>query len=185
VAFQQTPQKIAFLLPDATESSVFQGVTVVDTTVASLTMEGPLVEAASPFILTNAKPDPPLNQPNIPALLDVERPLYGGTTGHGCAVGFSQTLIPPPELEFIMEEGATGIPKAYLTGVQFDEFWQHIYSPRFPTAALEAEVPAYLQLDALQGHRNTYWVGSIRTTENSVSVWNYNTFLVNNLFPPK
>jgi len=181
VAIPPVPDEIAFLDPDSLESNLFASVHVIDTVVSQVEFSGPLADTDDKFFLLNVDPSNSLGQTSLPNLLTVARP---NSFGPGVALSVSQTMLPLAEMEMISQESAQGIPASALTNITFVEFFEHQYNPRFSPDAL-ASVPPYLQIDALQGHRKTYWVGAVRSTGDSTKIWEQNYQLLEKHFPPK
>jgi len=181
VAYQQTLDKLAPLNLDARERAVFGSVTLRDYTTAKVLLEGPLT-ASAPYLFANVRRDQPLSQPALPNIYNF---FNNHPFGPGFAIGFSETILPPGELDSIMIESSEGVPPEAFTSVTFEHFWRHEYNPHFSVGVLGAAVNPYTRLDNLQGHRNTFYCGALYDTETSGYIWNKNKVKLMPFFPPK
>ena len=184
VAFPPTPRNIAFLNPTLIEQAVFGSVTVRDLLLTHVDLAGPLTETGTGFTIINTNPAQPFDEQTLPAVLSISRPFF--TFGPGHINALADPGIPENQLKQVMATDAAAVPPALLTNVSFNyRYFLHEYNPHFSARVLDGPISPYLAIDEIQGHQKTFWVGAVRTTANTASIWNYNSVLVERYFPVK
>jgi len=162
VAFPPTLDNLqAFTLSQA-EANLFGGVYLHQLTVALANISGPLNDHLQAWALQNTDPTRPFGHPVLPAVCMIYRYTPGGPAIYN-GIGLNPP-ISQSQLEAIMRADAAMLPPTLITQTNYTEFFPHNYAPTFPTAKLAETPNPFLQLDALQGQQDTFWVGSLRST---------------------
>lgn len=176
VAFPPTQKNTLPLFLDFQESSLFSTVSTVNVLTAAFNVSTSL---EGRYFLSNTDKNRVNNQPQTPSVITIGR---DHDIGPYCSISFAQYYKSEDFMKNLTKQTIENIPKVYFTNPEFQKFWVHDYTPKFSFVAQQANISPFKLMDNLQGHRNTYWVGALRTTYSSTQIWNENKRLIDLYF---
>ncbi|AGO83251.2 hypothetical protein pdul_cds_990 [Pandoravirus dulcis] len=168
VAYAQTEDALKPLALDAAERRVFKEVRQRYYFTGTIDAAGPVVDGGA-FNMLNIDPTSPFGTPALPAVTQLTRGLPYGP------VQFKATSQEPVSVSAMRQtviEQLARMPASLLTNATaVDEFLLHAFQPHFTDAELARPGGAYAALEALQGHRKTYYVGALKNFAVTYQLW--------------
>jgi hypothetical protein len=174
VAIPPTPANLAPLDVTRAESALFGSVSWRQYFTGRFDgVGGTLGDAGTGVALANADFADPYGVPAFPAQLNFIRQFGAGPFG-----GQTYSDGPLAPARVLTEIFEPALRAAVACGL-FDAAGNvsvipHEFNPHWPAEKMRDPVAPFNQLDALQGERNTWWVGAQRYTANTMGIWNYN-----------
>lgn len=168
VAYAQTEDALKPLALDAAERRVFKEVRQRYYFTGTIDAAGPVVDGGA-FNMLNIDPTSPFGTPALPAVTQLTRGLPYGP------VQFKATSQEPVSVSAMRQtviDQLARMPASLLTNATaVDEFLLHAFQPHFTDAELARPGGAYAALEALQGHRKTYYVGALKNFAVTYQLW--------------
>ncbi|AGO85601.1 hypothetical protein psal_cds_1260 [Pandoravirus salinus] len=168
VAYAQTEPNMKPLALDAAERRVFKEVRQRYYFTGTIDAAGPVVDGGA-FNMLNIDPTSPFGTPALPAVTQLTRGLPYGPVQFKAT---SQEPISVPAMRQLVVDQLARMPASLLTNATaVDEFLLHAFQPHFTDAELARPGGAYAALEALQGHRKTYYVGALKNFAVTYQLW--------------
>ncbi len=177
VSYPQLLDKLAPLDLDETETAVFQNVRSRYYFAGNVRVGGPLLDGKN-FGLNNVNANG--STPALPAVLQIYRALTYGPTQMQAS---SNDAISLDNMRAIVNAQLGRLPSGLVSSVTLVDLVYHTFQPYFTTDELAKANGSYTALANLQGHRNTYYVGSLARFAASFLVWEDSLQLVTDHFP--
>ena len=178
VAYAQLLVDMVPLGLDATEARLFGQVRKRYYFTGDLTAGGPLATNGS-FNMLNLDPTTTFGTPSLPAITQLTRGLPYGPIQFKAS---SDARIEYEGMAAVVGSQLRNMPSSLLTDAVVDNLIQHVFQPFFTNAELAKPGGAYGALDALQGYRNTYYLGSLKNFAVTLQLWNAAYELVQTYF---
>jgi hypothetical protein len=173
IAHPQTVPNLAYAELDFLEELVFSQVKTryYFNGVASVTggaWAGPIPGGlGGGFTIRNFNPANAFGQPSFPGLITLARQLPAGPA---TILGASDTPLTNAAFNALAVTQIARLHPANLTvNVEFTTY--HEYQPYAVNSAIDHPFGFYTQLRALQGHRNTFYIGTLASYAGSYLVW--------------
>ncbi|BCU03046.1 hypothetical protein [Pandoravirus japonicus] len=168
VAYAQTEDALKPLALDAAERRVFKEVRQRYYFTGTIDAAGPVVDGGA-FNMLNIDPTSPFGTPALPAVTQLTRGLPYGPVQFKAT---SQEPISVSAMRQTVVDQLARMPASLLTNATaVDEFLLHAFQPHFTDAELARPGGAYAALEALQGHRKTYYVGALKNFAVTYQLW--------------
>jgi hypothetical protein len=168
VAHAQTQEAMAPLALDLVERRLFKEVRQRYYFTGTINAAGPVADGGA-FNMLNIDPTVPFGTPALPAVTQLTRGLPYGP------VQFKATSQEPISLGAMRQTVVAQLarmPASLLTNATaVDAFLLHAFQPHFTDAELARPGGAYAALNALQGHRKTYYVGALKNFAVTYQLW--------------
>ncbi|AJF96839.1 thioredoxin reductase [Pandoravirus inopinatum] len=172
VAYAQTEQNMKPLALDVAERRLFKEVRQRYYFTGTIDAAGPVVDGGA-FNMLNIDPTSPFGTPALPAVTQITRGLPYGPVQFKAT---SQEPISVAAMRQLVVEQLARMPASLLTNATaVDEFLLHAFQPHFTDAELARPGGAYAALEALQGHRKTYYVGALKNFAVTYQLWQART----------
>jgi hypothetical protein len=180
IAFPPLLDDIEFLRPDAIERHLFKDVRQHYFFTGTVDVAGPLDQQR--FVIQNTDLSSIFIVPFDASPTSIAR-VY-------IPYGPAQTQVVSPypistvEARAIAQQAFDRVPVSLLTSANVSIFFKHgAYGPVFTTQSLRAPISPFARLEALQGHRHTYWTSALNTIlAGTTHIWNNNMRLVQKFF---
>jgi len=159
----------SFLSLDHRERSLFSKVRYFDYYVTTAAVEGNLT--SGPFVVDNFQENQLYGLPVAPAFVY----MFRGYSYGPAALGMNApTHIPLHDMLDIAQEQLDRTPDNLLSSINLstEHARWHLFNPYFLDSELATSPTAYTRLANLQGHRNTYYAGSLITEISHVTIIN-------------
>ena len=179
ISFPQTLQTLDFVDLDAVETDLFSTVSYTYYFGGIINVNGgQAANTGTGFQVVNVNPEAFLDQPTYPGIATMTR-----TQPFGPANVFSVSPTPRTEDEMftLVAAGLRNVSSTILnaTLVSVD---LHQFRPVPGVQTLQVQPNFYKRGTAIQGYRNTYWLGSVWTAAGTFCVWNHALNIANQYF---
>jgi len=179
VAYPQLLEDIYYLDLDRCEINVFKNARNFYYYSSEISVNGPLSVGQS-FTIFNVNQNNTYGYPDLPADILVGRNL---PYGPGYSFGGSINPISQDSMYAIMQGQLNNMPPDLLTNITITERAPHDkFLAHFTKESLLQSPNIYTRLKNLQGHRNTYWLGTLRNYADSAILWDQSYKFVQEYF---
>ncbi|QHN71019.1 hypothetical protein [Mollivirus kamchatka] len=170
VTYPQTLAAMLPLAPDIEEARLFSRVDTRSYITGDLQAEVSFEAATGgSFNMLNFDFSTPFGTPVLPAITQFTRGLPYGPVQFKAS---SNTRLSTQMARQLIEQQLLGMPESLLNNTEVLNVIVHNFQPHFAVDELRRAGGSYAALEALQGHRRTNYLGSLRNFPVTYTLWN-------------